>query len=525
MKILLACLFVFAASLSAESIPRIVQEDGTFSLLVDDKPFIILGGQVHNSSGWPSELEAVWPQVEQFHANTLEVPVYWEQFEPEPGRYDYSVMDAVVLGARRHGLRLVLLWFATWKNGAMDYAPSWVKNDPDKYPHMIGPDGLPVRVLSPHSRTNLDADRTAFEAFMRHLRELDEEHRTVIAVQVQNEPGSLFIPRDYSDESNRAFAGATPAELARNLGKTAGTWTEVFGAEEAEEAFAAYHVARYVDQLAEAGKAIYPLPMTVNVWLRERKSFERPGENYPSGGATYNMLDVWKAAAPHIDVLAPDIYVMDYAGYREVCESYRRPDNPLMIPETGGWGQFARYMFYALGDYDAIGFAPFGFNRLDGGSDLDERLGPMADNYRLLRPALPLIAKLQGTGRLKAAAEEEHLTNQLLVFDDYEVLAQWGPIRSSYGGEYPSGTPEKTGRVLVGQSGPDEFYVMGFETRINFRPRRADPKKSVQFARVEEGTFEAGEWKPTRLWNGDQIFFGLRLPKAGKVLRVELQRF
>jgi len=511
--------------LSAQSLPRLINQDGRFQFLVDDKPFLLLGAQVHNSSGWPAELETIWPQAKQMGVNTLEIPIYWEDFEPQPGQFNYETLDAVVTGARAQGLRLVLLWFATWKNGNMDYAPAWVKEDTDRYPRMIGPDGKPVRVLSPHSSANRDADRTAFEVFMRRIKEIDEDHRTVIMVQVQNEPGSLFIARDYSDESNRAFVGPVPGDLVAGLGKTPGTWKEVFGQEDAEEAFAAYHVASYVNQVAEAGKAIYPLPMSVNVWLRERKSFERPGENYPSGGATYNMLDLWKATAPSIDVIAPDIYVLDYAGYREVCDSYRRPDNPLMVPETGGSGAFARYMFYAVGDYDAIGFAPFGFNRRDGTPELDERLAAMAANFKLLGPAGELIAGLQGTGKLQAAAEEELLTNQLLQYDDFDVLVQWGNIRLSYGGEYPSGTEGKTGRVLIGQSGANEFYVMGFDSRINFRTRRGSDKSSVQFTRVEEGTFDNGQWVPRRLLNGDQTFFGLRLPSEGKMLRVELNAY
>ena len=511
--------------LSAQSLPRLVNQDGHFQFLVDDKPFLLLGAQVHNSSGWPSELETIWPQAKQMGVNTLEIPIYWEDFEPEPGQFHYDTLDAIVTGAREQDLRLVLLWFATWKNGNMDYAPAWVKEDTAQYPRMIGPDGKPVRVLSPHSESNLNADRRAFEAFMRRVKQIDEDHRTVILIQVQNEPGSLFIARDYSDESNRLFSGPAPSDLVTKLGKRAGTWKEVFGQEDAEEAFAAYHVAHYIEQLAQAGKAIYPLPMSVNVWLRDRKSFERPGENYPSGGATYNMLDVWKATAPSIDVLAPDIYVLDYAGYRNVCDTYRRDDNPLMIPETGGSGQFVRYMFYAIGDYDAIGFAPFGFNRRDGKPELSERLGDMAANFHLLGPAGELIAGLQGTGRLKAAAEEEYLTNQLLQFEDWEVLVQWGSVRLSYGGEFASGTERKTGRVLIGQTGPREFYVMGFDSRINFRTPRGSDKSSVQFSRVEEGSFDDGKWVPRRLLNGDQTFFGLRLPPEGQILRVVLNAY
>ena len=523
MRILVTFLCVLSI-LAAEPIPKLTKTGDQHQLIVNGEPFILLGAQVRNSSGWPSELNSVWKQAKQMHVNTVEIPIYWEDVEPEKGRFNFATVDAIVEGARENDLRLVLLWFATWKNGAMDYAPGWVKADPATYPRMIDPAGNPVRVLSPHSETNRNADRDAFTAFMRHLKQIDGVHRTVIMVQVQNEPGSLFTVRDYSDASNKLFAGPAPADFVRKLGKSAGTWSEVFGAE-AEEAFAAYHVATYVNAVAEAGKKEYPLPMSVNVWLKERKAYERPAENYPSGGATSNMLDVWKAAAPGIDVLAPDIYVRDYVGYREVCESYLRPDNALLIPETGGSGRFVGYMFYALADYGAIGWAPFGFNVPGDNANLSPRLKDVAANFGLLGPALPKIAELQASGKLKAAVEQDQLTNIHLVFDEYEALTSFGSLRPGYGGLSASGTQNKKGRVLIGQESPDEFWVMGFEGRVTFRPKLGSEKQNAQFLRVEVGHFENGEWKVERLLNGDSTFFALRMSGTGTILHVKLMSY
>jgi hypothetical protein len=292
---------------------------------------------------------------------------------------------------------------------------------------------------------------------MRHLKEIDGDAHTVIMVQVENEPGSLFTDRDHSPSSNKLFEGPAPVALTTALKRPEGTWTQAFGPE-ADEAFAAWHVARYINEIAAAGKKEYGLPLYVNVWLREQKNFMRPGEAYPSGGATSNMLDVWKAAAPAIDVIAPDIYVTDYASYRKVCESYSRPDNALLIPETGGFGAFARYMFYALADYDSLGFAPFGIDRISAavvpegipgvssGASLMDLVRPMMDNYRLLAPALDQIAAWQGTGKLRSAVEEDQITERLLNFTDYEVLAQFGRPQVSYGGTFATGTEKKTGR-------------------------------------------------------------------------------
>src|SRR5215469_4838264 len=144
-------------ALAAEP-PRFVEKDGRWALLVNGQPYLMLGGQVHNSSAWPSELPAVWKSLAELHANTVEAPVYWEQIEPQPGSFNWNNVDAVVKGAREHNLHVVLLWFGTWKNGNMHYVPDWVKTDPKRFPRVLRADGEPIDVLSASSRANLAAD-------------------------------------------------------------------------------------------------------------------------------------------------------------------------------------------------------------------------------------------------------------------------------------------------------------------------------------------------------------------------------
>lgn len=216
-------------------IPRLVQQEGRYALLVDGAPYLMLGAQSGNSSDWPATLPEVWPAIEYLHANTLETPIYWEQFEPKPGQFDYSQVDLLLAQARQHHAHLVLLWFGTWKNGSQHYMPEWMKLDPKRYFRVVNKDGEYVDSPSPFCTASLDEDKKAFAALMRHLKTTDFE-RTVLMVQVENETGTWGgTTRDYSPEANKLFEGSVPSEVLKAMGKTSATpnasWETVFGPE------------------------------------------------------------------------------------------------------------------------------------------------------------------------------------------------------------------------------------------------------------------------------------------------------
>ncbi len=360
---LIACSAVSThAQVKERPIPRLVEKDGRYALMVDGAPFLILGAQANNSSAWPAMLPKVWPAIEYLHANTLEIPIYWEQFEPRQGQFDYTVIDTILTQARAHQVRLVLLWFGTWKNGSQHYMPEWMKLAPERYFHMVDKNGRPVDSPSPFATASLEADIRAFTAFMRHLKAADPQ-RTVLMVQVQNEPGTWGTLRDYSPVAQKLFEAPVPAGVLKAMDKQASApsanWQDVFGPE-AEVCFHAWAVARYVNQVAAAGKAVYPLPLYANAALRDPIKPGAPG-TYESGGPTDNVIPIWKVAAPALDIVAPDIYMSDSAQYLKVLELYHRPDNALFIPETIGSAGVARFFFSALG-LQAIGFAPFGLD-------------------------------------------------------------------------------------------------------------------------------------------------------------------
>jgi beta-galactosidase GanA len=516
-----------ASAQGAQPIPRIDHTGTSYHLIVDGHPFLMLGGQAHNSSATnPEDLIPVWKTLEALHANTAEVPIYWELIEPTPGHFDFHTVDQTIAGARKHGLRLVLLWFASWKNGEMHYTPEWVKKDTAKFRRVRGFDGHEMEILSPLCDACRDADAKAFGAVMEHIRKFDETERTVIMMQVENETGLLGTDRDYSDEATRQFQASVLAELREDLDRNRenlsasmkaawtssqgsdknGTWTELFG-ELAPEAFSAWHIARYVDAVTAAGKRAYPLPMYVNNWLINPGN-ERAGR-WPSGGPTEHVLDIWKAGAPHIDLLAPDVYLPDFSS---TCVAFTRPDNPLFVPETRSSDHFAAYAFSTLAEFNGMGFSPFGIDHLMENTAVIPQASELEDSYRVLNPLLPLIAKLQYTGKMHAIVQDEKGDQVIRVGKNLAAVVSF---------TRPYNLEGARGRGLILELAPDEYVVAGAGFRVDFRELEGPPREA-NFLTLEEGKFDGDQWVTARRLNGDELH--VRFGEKARILRVRLSR-
>lgn len=359
-----------------------LQKQGTATqLVVDGKPFLILGGELGNSSAACTEdIERIFPKLQRMGLNTVLVPAYWDLIEPQEGQFDFTLTDKVIRQARQNDLKVIFLWFGAWKNSMSCYAPLWFKENYKKYPRAYTQKGKPLEIASAFSENVFQADNRAFSQWMEHVAAIDKEEGTVIMIQIENEIGMLEDARDYSKEANALFNAPVPAELMSYLqknkktlhpqmlekwesqgSKKQGTWQEVFGADiYTDELFMAWHYARYVERMAQSARSIYNIPLYVNAAMNSRN--RKPGE-YPSAGPLAHLIDIWHCGAPNIDLLAPDLYDN---GFTDWVAKYKLHNNPLFIPEIKLTDNNGVRAFYIFGEHDAIGISPFS---IEGGSD------------------------------------------------------------------------------------------------------------------------------------------------------------
>jgi beta-galactosidase GanA len=398
---------------------------------------------------------------------------------------------------------------------------------------VVTKDGSRRDSLSPVHAATLEADRRAFVALMSHLAKADPQH-TVIMVQVQNETGTYGSVRDYSAAAERLFRGPVPGALVRAMKTKAGTWAEVFGAD-ADEFFHAWHIGRFVDQVAAAGKAAHPIPLYVNAALRDPIAPQDP-ITYSSGGPTHNVIAVWKAAAPSIDLIAPDIYLREYDKAMAVLGHYGRPDNALFVAEIGSDLPFARYLFPLLGR-GGIGFAPFGIDftgysnyPLGAKAVTEEAIEPFAQNYRVLAPMARVWARLAFEGQTWGVAKPDDGKPQELSLGAWQATVQYGQWQFGMpewfpNADQPAEAARPVGGAVIARLGPDEFLVIGRHARVTFGPAGNPPGRSGTMARVEEGHYEDDRWVFERVWSGDQTDYGLNFTDRPQVLRVKMAEY
>lgn len=500
-KNLLSMAFLLAIStLQAQELPHWIKQGTASQLVIDKKPMLLLAGELGNSSASSEQdIENVFPKLKRIGLNTVLVPAYWDLIEPEEGKFDFSLIDKTITEARKHDMKVVFLWFGAWKNSMSCYAPLWFKSDYKKYPRCYTETGKPLEIASPFSENVFKADSKAFVKLMSHIKDFDSKENTVIIIQVENEIGMLESARDHSKTANKLFDSAIPDKLKQYLkrntktlhpwlkekwemagGKTEGTWEEVFGKDIfTDEIFMAWQYAAYVEKMIQKGREVYNLPMYVNAAMNSRN--RKPGE-YPSAGPLAHLIDIWKCAAPSIDLLAPDLYDN---GFVDWVAQYKLHNNPLFIPEIKLEPNDGVRAFYVFGQHDAIGFSPFSIE--DAPDDGNYKL---TKAYTKLDELMPLITKYQGKEQMKGILFDQANKEKNIEWDGITLSCKhfftlpWD-ARATDGSVWPEG-----GGIII-KLNKLEYLVAGSGIVIEFK-YPDELKGFIQKKLGEDGFIAAG---------------------------------
>lgn len=512
--------------------PHLEKRGNVTQLIVDGKPYLALAGELHNSSASSMEyLRPILPKLKSMNLNTVLAVVSWDQFEPKEGTYDYTLIDGLLKEARRNDLKVMVLWFGSWKNGTSRYQPDWVKSDTVRFPLIRNKDGKPIEILSTLSDNTLEADAKAFATLMKHIKLVDSRDRTVIMIQMQNEVGVIGDSRDRSPAANAAFASAVPKELIDYLqahketlrpelrklwdaqgNKISGTWEQLFGASaQTDEIFQAWQYARFCNRVTEAGKAEYDLPTFVNAWIVQPED-KGPGD-YPTGGPQAHVHDLWLAGAPKIDILAPDIYLPDFPS---IVKMYHEKDRGFFVPESRAGVGGAANAYYAIGAAGSIGYSPFGID------DREEPTGVFAQAYFALNHLAPQILEHQAKGSIAAAWLTREKQSEKIQLGKYTVHVNLRTQRRA------PGTIPEAGYALILNTGPDEYLISGADVQVTFSANNAPEGTIVGVKSVREimRSSAAGssfmskspepKWIEGRLLNGDEVQLQYDLSEAAK---------
>jgi beta-galactosidase GanA len=432
-----ACIFSALVCAQDANAARLEKRGAITQLIIEGKPFLMLAGELHNSSSSSLEyMKPLWPRLAAIPLNTVLTPLSWELIEPAEGKYDFALVDGLLAQAREQGLHVVFLWLASWKNGMSSYAPVWVKQNTKRFPRVMlhNNEANILSSIGGFSDATRDADARAFATVMQHVREVDSQNHTVLMMQVENEVGVLGDTRDHSAPGEKAFSSPVPAALIDYLKahrdaldpdlralwmqsgqKASGMWAQVFGnTARTDEIFKAWNYARFVHAVAAKGKAAYNLPMYVNTWLAGED--KAPGE-YPSGGPQPRVIDIWKAAGSAIDIYSPDIYSPDIyaADFSDWAKRYHRDDNPLFVPETYAGTQGAANVFYTVGEHAAIGFSPFAIDSFPEGTP------ELGASYRAIEAIEPILFEQQTKGSVHGFTLTKEHSSVLFAMNGYDL--------------------------------------------------------------------------------------------------------
>jgi hypothetical protein len=503
------------------TMPQLTLNNGIYQLMVDNEPFLILGGELMNTSGFDLEyMNNAWGNVAALNVNTVFIPISWSQFEPEEGVYDPSYLETHIINARKYNLKLVILWFGSWKNGVSTYAPEWVLSNIERFPRVLDQSGKAKNVLTIFSEETKLADAKAFKELLKEIKRIDENDHTVIMVQVENEVGLFELSRDFSQQANDTFNKDVPEDFIKYIRKNQkeltphlkqmvgskivnGSWEKMFGSSLfTDELFMAYSYASYMDAVAKNGKSVYPLPIMANAWLDDPVD---PVPKHLSGGPVARVLDAWMAASPNIDIYSPDIYHLKIEDFTKVCADFRHRKNPLLIPECSAIWLYDTLSapakaFYSIAAQNGIGFSPFGIDH-----ETYHQNHPLRNAYGVLSDLSDLILEKQGTNQIRGFIEGEEKIDTMIM-GNYQFIIDYNVVREE----------NNLGYGLVIQVNQNEFIFSGIGYNVEFLP--IDSEKSgvsiLETASIRKD--QNNQWEAYRINGGDETLWmgkcGLKFP-------------
>ncbi|WP_163393406.1 DUF5597 domain-containing protein [Flavobacterium limi] len=513
--------FILLASLSLQfgsgqyKMPHLEKTGNKTQLIVNEKPYIIRGGELGNSSATSMEsMELIWSKLTDMNLNTVLTPVYWELIEPQEGKFDFSLVDDLIIRARKENLKLVFLWFGSWKNSMSSHAPAWIKLNQKEYPRVKDDKNKSHEILTPFSENNLEADLKAFQKLISHIKDFDQKEQTVIMVQVENEIGMLPTARDYSSLANEAFNKQVPDELLKYMQKNkeklvpeflevwkkngfkiSGNWEQIFGKGlQTDEIFMAWFFAKFTNRIAKAGKEKYAIPLFVNAALNAPE--KKPGE-YPSAGPLPHLMDIWKAAGTSIDFLSPDFYNPLFKHWNDL---FIRQGDPLFIPEHRFDSTAPFKGLYAIGHYEAIGFSPFSIE-----SVAEAKKEPLGKIYDLIQQLTPTIEANKGFRKIEGVLVDKANPTQIIQLGNYEFT-----FKHDYTLNWSAGAKDEIwpmASAIIIAIATDEFYIAGSGIVVTFKTLK-NTSLNAGILKTDQGRFENEVWKTIRHFNGDQTHQG-----------------
>ena len=438
-------------------------------LYVDGVPYFMVSVQLDCDSCFtPRRIGELFHAAADLHCNTVAAPLYWRAVEPQEGKLDFSILSAMLEAAEREGLRMVLLWFGSYKNGGMLYAPDWVQEDTQRFRRAMTETGAALPAIAcPGCAETLQCEQRTLEAIGQFLAEQDTVNR-VILLQVNNESGLLGTVRCHCASCSAAYAAA---------------------AEQDAEQFSARQMLAYHEALAAAFKRRHPIPCYMNAWVPS-SSITGSQDYHPYGGPDKACLPHYLAHKQAIDFAAPDIYAPSQTNFHRICDTYAA-GQPLYIAEhsTGAHSRAELNVYYALA-YRAIGFDPFALDRLSYPNQLAQPLYSsvtaqksreavaLSESYAPLKAANYLAAASCGTPQLQVFVQEEGDIDGFLSFDDVYIELRYSDEQHRC-------------RGCVIRMEERKFCILGGRMKVMFFHRN---KELFRLAQCECGHYEGADY-------------------------------